>query len=93
MNVFDAIQKRPGLAVVNVVCVVLGVAGGLVFGFEDWPLWRNIAAGVFAGGGVGYLITITRVIGAFEGPEDSFRAPGTDEAKPSGEGKADEGRG
>jgi len=44
-------------------CALIGAIAGFVFLPEEWLILRRIAAGAFAGTGIGLTLTATKMIG------------------------------
>jgi hypothetical protein len=70
--VLGLLRAHPVLTTLVVVCIVVGVALAFRLGPTDWPTWRKVAAGVIGGSFVGYIITLTRMMGAYSGSEDEM---------------------
>jgi len=57
-----ALTRHPVIAGTLITCTVLGAALGFDLLAGDWSAVRRIAAGAVAGGGVGLLITATKML-------------------------------
>ena len=49
-----------------VICIALGAALGAFYLPADWPAFRRIAGGVFAGAGIAIFLTVTRLFAVLE---------------------------
>lgn len=55
------LRRHPVIVGVLVACTLVGAVAGGVMLAEDWSVLRRIAAGAVAGGGVGLLLTATKM--------------------------------
>lgn len=60
-GVGTVLRQHPILVAVFVVCIALGAVLGMLYLPADWPAFRRIAGGVFAGAGVAVFLTVTRL--------------------------------
>lgn len=58
-----SMKAHPIITGTLVTCILVGAAMGFGLLPEEWSLARRIAAGAFAGGGVGLTVTATKMIG------------------------------
>jgi len=59
------IREHPWITVVMVGGVLIGAAAGYVYLTEEWSALRRLAAGAVGGFWVSFLLTATRMMGAF----------------------------
>ena len=59
------LREHPVITVLMTVMTVLPALAGLIWLDNDWPAWRRLLAGASAGFGVGLIITMARMLGAF----------------------------
>ncbi len=62
MSLREGIRRHPVIAAVLVVGTALGAALGFFFLDPGWSVARRIAAGGVAGGGIGFLMTATKML-------------------------------
>ena len=62
MSLREGIRRHPVIASVIVVGTVLGATLGFAFLDPSWSATRRIAAGGVAGGGIGFLMTGTKML-------------------------------
>lgn len=56
------VRRHPVITGILVACTLAGGVAGAFLLTGDWSLARRIAAGAVAGGGVGFLITATKML-------------------------------
>ena len=61
------IGQHPVMAVVLVSFTILGAVAGYFLLTGEWSVLRRIAGGAIGGCGVGFLLTVSRMIGAWKG--------------------------
>lgn len=62
MSLREGIQRHPIIAGVLLVGVIAGGLLGFLFLDPGWSSARRIAAGGVAGGGIGFLMTATKML-------------------------------
>jgi hypothetical protein len=55
------LRQHPILVAIFAICIVLGAVLGAYYLPAEWPAFRRIAGGVFAGAGVAVFLTVTRL--------------------------------
>jgi hypothetical protein len=60
------LRRHPMLVATFVICIALGAALGAFYLPADWPAFRRIAGGVFAGAGIAIFLTVTRLFAVLE---------------------------
>jgi len=58
----DTIRRHPLIASVLLTGVLAGAVLGFLFLDPDWSVARRVAAGAVAGGGIGFLMTATKML-------------------------------
>jgi hypothetical protein len=61
----DGIRAHPWITAVMVGGVLIGAAAGYVYLTDEWSALRRLAAGAVGGFWVSFLLTATRMMGAF----------------------------
>jgi Kef-type K+ transport system membrane component KefB len=56
------VRRHPVISAVLVACTVAGAVLGAFLLTGEWSLARRVGAGAVAGGGVGFLITATKML-------------------------------
>jgi len=56
------IVQHPVISAVLLTCTLAGLVAGPFLLTEEWSLLRRVAAGGFAGAGVGLLLTATKMM-------------------------------
>ncbi len=62
----SAIGRHPVMVIVLLAFTVLGAAAGYYLLTEDWSVLRRIIAGAIGGLGAGFILTVSRMIGAWK---------------------------
>ena len=60
--ILEYARRHPVIAATLLGCTVVGAALGFAFLADEWSVARRIAAGAVAGGGVGLLLTATKML-------------------------------
>jgi hypothetical protein len=58
-----ALRRHPVITALMIGCTLAGAVLGALYLSEDWSLLRRVAAGGVAGGGIGLLLTGTKLVG------------------------------
>lgn len=61
----DGVRRHPWITAVMVGGTLIGAVTGYFIATEEWSVLRRLAAGAFSGFWVAFLITATRMMGAF----------------------------
>ncbi len=62
-GLWGVVQRHPFITGTLVVCSMVGAILGFTLLTGDWSPLRRILAGAVAGGGTGFLLTATKMIG------------------------------
>jgi hypothetical protein len=65
MAMWSSIRAHPVITLVMVACTVGGTALAVFLGPAEWGLSRSLLAGAVGGSGVGFIIVVSRMLGAF----------------------------
>ncbi len=61
-----AVARHPIMAVVMVGFIIGGAVTGYFLLSQDWSAFRRISGGAIGGSGVGFILTASRMIGAWK---------------------------
>jgi len=59
------LRKHPVITLLMFGITILSALAGWIWLDGDWPAWRRLLAGAITGFGVGLIITMSRMLGAF----------------------------
>ena len=61
-----AISEHPVITAVMIGCTAGGAVLGLFVLTDDWSVIRRLIGGAIGGAGVAFLLTVTRMMGAWD---------------------------
>jgi hypothetical protein len=59
---FALLRRNPVIVALYAVCIVAGATAGILYLPEDFSLIRKLAGGALGGGGIAFLMTLTKML-------------------------------